>query len=251
MRPFRLPLLLLLCLLPEFSFLSPFPTAVRRTTSVARRTSNKPSGPPLPSAPLGVVWPAKADTGHGAVVVDLFLDLCCPFSKRLLHTVAGGVAASYEGKVTFIFHPVAQPWHGQSSFMHEAALAVLKIEGAEAFWRYAVEVCRRQEEFFDDQTFEKSRLQIYKELVIIANEMGFDSTKIMARLQLAGSGNSGNAVTQRMKWVTKFHRTRGVHVTPTVFVNGLEARIVSSDWKAEDWATFLDWHLSNTPAPTG
>ncbi|OLP73374.1 hypothetical protein AK812_SmicGene47410, partial [Symbiodinium microadriaticum] len=39
--------------------------------------------------------------------------------------------------VTFIFHPVAQPWHGQSSFMHEAALAVLKIEGAEAFWRYA------------------------------------------------------------------------------------------------------------------
>ncbi|CAE7930353.1 unnamed protein product, partial [Symbiodinium sp. KB8] len=27
-----------------------------------------------------------------------------------------------------------------------------------------VEVCRRQEEFFDDQTFEKSRLQIYKAL---------------------------------------------------------------------------------------
>ncbi|CAE7366947.1 unnamed protein product, partial [Symbiodinium sp. CCMP2456] len=160
-----------------------------------------------------------------------------------------GVAASYEGKVTFIFHPVAQPWHGQSSFMHEAALAVLKIQGPEAFWAYAVEVCRRQEEFFDDQTFEKSRLQIYKELVIIANEMGFDSSKIMARLQLAGSGNSGNAVTQRMKWVTKFARTRGVHVTPTVFVNGLEAGIVSSDWKAEEWATFLDWHLSNTPAP--
>ena len=31
-------------------------------------------------------------------------------------------------------------------------------------------------------------------------------------------------VTQHLKWATKFHRVRGVHVTPTVFVNGLEVR---------------------------
>ena len=36
-----------------------------------------------------------------------------------------------------------------------------------------------------------------------------------------------------MKWIIKHHRTRGVHVTPTCFVNGLEAGIVSSGWSAE------------------
>ena len=33
-------------------------------------------------------------------------------------------------------------------------------------------------------------------------------------------------VTQHLKWAVKFHRVRGVHVTPTVFVNGLEVRVV-------------------------
>ena len=43
----------------------------------------------------------------GSVTVELFLDLCCPFSKRMLMTVAGqppaavsgGVAKAFEGKV--------------------------------------------------------------------------------------------------------------------------------------------------------
>lgn len=64
----------------------------------------------------------------------------------------------------------------------------------------------------------------------------FDS---VARLQLAGLGNAGNAVTQRLKWATKLHRARGVHVTPTVHVNGLEASIASSDWTVEEWKAFL------------
>lgn len=200
------------------------------------------AGPPLPSQPMGVPW-SKAG---GPVLVELFLDLCCPFSKRMLHTVAGGVAASFEGKVNFVFHSVVQPWHAQSSYMHEASLAVLKLHGPDAFWKYAVAVTERQDDFFDDEVFEKSRQQIYKDLAILAHEQGFDDKKIMARLQLAGLGNAGNAVTQHLKWAVKFHRVRGVHVTPTVFVNGLEAGIVSSDWNADEWAAFLDWHVNKT-----
>jgi len=44
----------------------------------------------------------------------------------------------------------------------------------------------------------------------------------------ADGGNAGNAMTQHIKWACKYHRGRGVHVTPTVHVNGLEAGIVSS-----------------------
>eukprot|EP00913_Durusdinium_trenchii_P022632 g21255.t1 len=224
-------------------FVSPphfFGPGERRALHRALHRATKPAGPLLPSEPMGVPW----NKAGGSVTVELFLDLCCPFSKRMLMTVAGGVAKAFEGKVNFIFHSVVQPWHAQSSYMHEpgrhmkslcliclfcgqskeASLAVLKLHGRDAFWKYTVALMEQQEDFFDDKVFEKSRQQIYKELAIVAHEQGFDDKKIMARLHLTGLGNAGNAVTQHLKWATRFHRLRGVHVTPTVFVNGLEAR---------------------------
>ena len=42
-------------------------------------------------------------------------------------------------------------------------------------------------------------------------------------------------VTQHLKWATKFHRQRGVHVTPTVFVNGLEVRMLNCQCHMEMW----------------
>ena len=41
------------------------------------------------------------------------------------------------------------------------------------------------------------------------------------------------------RWAVKFHRVRSVHVTPTVFVNGLEAGVVSSGWGGAEWQRFL------------
>ncbi|CAK9057170.1 unnamed protein product [Durusdinium trenchii] len=237
---------LALSLLPAtWLFVSPphfFGPGERRALHRALHRATKPAGPLLPSEPMGVPW----NKAGGSVTVELFLDLCCPFSKRMLMTVAGGVAKAFEGKVNFIFHSVVQPWHAQSSYMHEASLAVLKLHGRDAFWKYTVALMEQQEDFFDDKVFEKSRQQIYKELAIVAHEQGFDDKKIMARLHLTGLGNAGNAVTQHLKWATRFHRLRGVHVTPTVFVNGLEAGIVSSDWKPDEWEAFLDWHVNKT-----
>ena len=43
-----------------------------------------------------------------------------------------------------------------------------------------------------------------------------------------------------IKWAVKYHRCRGVHVTPTVHVNGLEAGIVSSGWSGEQWRAFIE-----------
>lgn len=38
-----------------------------------------------------------------------------------------------------------------------------------------------------------------------------------------------------MKWAVKYHRTRSVHTTPTVFLNGLEAPDISSSWGLDEW----------------
>ena len=149
--------LALLALLPQLPFIVP------RSRTALRAM---PGGPPMPSSPLGVPW----CEAPAAVTVELFLDLCGPFSKCMLLTTQA-VAAAYEGRVCFIFHSVVQPWHAQSSHMHEACLAVLKLHGPKEFWRYAVPQAKkcttaggletpcgreaalfeRQEDFFDDK----------------------------------------------------------------------------------------------------
>ena len=86
--------------------------------------------------------------------------------------------------------------------------------------------------FQDDDTVDKSRKQIYGDLIGLLGTSEtlktVDPSEVFKRLELTGPGNAGNAMTQHIKWACKYHRGRGVHVTPTVHVNGLEAGIVSS-----------------------
>lgn len=72
----------------------------------------------------------------------------------------------------------------------------------------------------DSTTASKTRLQIYDELADIAAGVGIDRAAFLAELAIEGTGNAGNRVTQDMKFAIKYHRTRGVHVTPTVHLNG-------------------------------
>ena len=91
--------------------------------------------------------------------------------------------------------------------------------------------------FKDADTWEKSRGQIYAELVELAKSVGVEG--IDEKLKMKESGEC-NEMTQRLKWAVKYHRCRAVHVTPTVHVNGLEAGIVSSGWTPEQWCAFLE-----------
>jgi hypothetical protein len=97
----------------------------------------------------------------------------------------------------------------------------------------------------DVETWDKSRRQIYAELAALAGEAGADAAQVAAKLQpnpdgvAKGEKNMGTCVKPTMAQTAKFHRKRGVHVTPTVFVNGVEATDVSSAWTGEQFTTFL------------
>ena len=69
---------------------------------------------------------------------------------------------------------------------------------------------------------------------IVAAATGLEAAKIMEMLTV-GEGNSGNKTTGQMKFAIKYHRVRSVHVTPTVFLNGVESPDISSGWTAEQW----------------
>jgi len=194
--------------------------------------------PPLPPKAVGYVLKSPA----GPVRVECFLDLICPFSSKMWRAVIEA-APKASDDVCFIIHQVPQPWHAQGSYVHEAALAVRAI-APDKYPAYISAIFAAYDEgkFKDQDTWDKSRAQINAELVELLGTVDKDlQSAVTEKLAMSdGGGNCGNGMTQDMKWITKHHRTRGVHVTPTVFVNGLEAGVVSSGWTAEQWLKFLE-----------
>ena len=102
------------------------------------------------------------------------------------------------------------------------------------------------ENFYDDSAYSKSRVQMHRELADIAaayvSKDQFE--RLLALKVVEGARNSGNEMTQALKWHTKYHRACGVHVTPTCFLNGIEAAHISSSWTLDQWEEFLTPYLS-------
>ena len=194
--------------------------------------------PPLPSVPAGIKLTSSFSSG---VVVDLFHEVCCPYSKKMFDTVFQSLIPTLEkenliGSIQFLWQSVPQPWHAQSCCMHDAIMAasILDVDKAPT---YILNIFAKQTDFFDDRTKNLSRVQIYENLAAIGGESGYDISSLSALLSLEDvEGNEGlGNVTQHLKWAVKYHRVRGVHVTPTVFINGIEASDVSSGWSDTEW----------------
>lgn len=101
--------------------------------------------PPIPPRPMGTLL-----FGHArpSLVIEVFLDLCCPFSKKMFKVLYEEVMPNYtDGNVDMLFQNVPQPWHAQSSYMHEVALAV-KIVDESKFYEACQAIFAKQENFF-------------------------------------------------------------------------------------------------------
>jgi len=175
--------------------------------------------------------------------LQVFLDLDCPFSRKCFKTLyEGSVIDSYKGKpVQFLVQNVIQPWHPVGSLMHEVSLAVKSMQPS-SFYPFVNCIFDAQESFSDVATENMTRGQVNEALVALAVEVGVSREALQERIALTGGGggNAGSATTQEVKWACKYHRSRGVHITPTVFVNGLEASDISSGWTVGEWKELLD-----------
>jgi protein-disulfide isomerase len=194
--------------------------------------------PPLPPVTSGSSLTKAAPP---KIQIECFLDLICPFSAKMFGTLYEKVIPTLDEDISVTMHHVIQPWHPQGTMVHEAALAVKQVapESYPAYVSAIYSAYTTTGKFKDEDTWNKTRLQIYDDLLEWIPD-GVDKEAVKALLMPTWKGgNEGNAMTQDIKWACQFHRTRGVHVTPTVFVNGLEASVVSSSWTEEDWKKFL------------
>ncbi|PLB44682.1 hypothetical protein P170DRAFT_439931 [Aspergillus steynii IBT 23096] len=176
------------------------------------------------------------------------LDYVCPFSAKLFNTFYSSVKPMiierYQSKLQVIFRQHIQPWHPSSTLTHEAAAAVLRI-APDKFWDFSAALYKRQEEFFDVSVLGETRNATYRKLSGIAGSVGVDENEVLGLLTIRetpaiqGQLNAGNGVTDDIKLMIKSDRVVGVHVSPTVYFNGIEEPGISSSFTTPQWEQWL------------
>lgn len=129
--------------------------------------------------------------------------------------------------------------------MHEAALAVSRLAPSR-FWDFSAALFAEQERYFDVSVANETRAQTYRRLAkLAANTTGLPEAEVYSLLDVPdhpgedGELNVGNKVTDDVKVLVKMARLTGVHVTPTVLFDGVEAREIDSSWTADQWIAWL------------
>ncbi|KAG9093794.1 hypothetical protein FRC07_011414 [Ceratobasidium sp. 392] len=176
--------------------------------------------------------------------VEFYLDFLCPFSAKIFLKAIDPIlkpafadSGKYAGKVKILIRLQPQPWHGSSTFLHEAALAVGRV-APDRFWEYATILFKNQETFFDIPASSLTPTQIREKLAALSPD-GVDKQQVLNLLAHKTTPNGGVDVTDDLKYNIKLGRQNSIHVTPTALWDGLVANDVSSSWGEEEWNKFL------------
>jgi hypothetical protein len=142
------------------------------------------------------------------------------------------------GQVQITMYYVPQPWHPQSATLAEGALAVERVK-PDAVKAFIMGIFDHREKFNDDAAFHLSRVDIYKLMVPHAEAAGLGREEFLEGLAQNPPGQGGIPVTTQLKFYVKHHRAAGVHVTPSVLLNGIADNGISSSWSLQQWKEHL------------
>lgn len=185
---------------------------------------------PIPSRPSGY---QLGDAG-APIVVEMFLDLECPFSKRGWYTVMEVTKAYAPEQVRWVFQLMTLGNHRQS---WDATKAVIAIAGddTQKFVNFTSYIFSRQSEFANEAWKDKTQTEFHELLgeLAIATTDWTDKAKLIERI------NSKDVYAQA-RIPARFATVRGVWSTPTFFINGAEATSLSSASSLKDWQAVID-----------
>jgi len=187
------------------------------------------SGPPLPKQPIGTAFGPR----DAPIQMEVFLDYCCPFSKKAFFVLMDHVLPAMEGKICFYFQHQVQPWHPQSTLLHEAALAVKQVD-PNKFFPYSRVLFENLDNFVDQKVYQKSRKELYEQLATLAKQVGIDSERILKKLEISDT-KEGNDVIGDLKLCIRYARQLDIHVSPTFIINRMKDPVASSSWSVEEW----------------
>lgn len=171
--------------------------------------------------------------------IEVYLDYACPFSGKLYKNWYDNLLplleSKYKGKFQFIFRNYVQVWHPTSNLLHEAGLVVAQLDPAN-FLNFSYILFELIEEFYDTATAHLTRNEIYEKIYQLAIAPHFSETidkktfleSLVIEKTEKNHRNGGNKATNDLKYFTKVGRQNGVHVTPTVLVNGYKDGSIES-----------------------
>lgn len=174
--------------------------------------------------------------------LELYLDYCCPFSAKMFRTLQDDVFPAiranpaWASNLVVVFRQQIQPWHPQSTLLHETALAVLKL-APEQFWTFSRKLFDAQEDFFDVAVKNEGRNDMYKRLAKVAASVGVNENQAYDLLKI--EDKNSNQMIYDVATVVKMNRLTGVHVSPTGVFNGVVQELASA-WKLEQWTEWLE-----------
>lgn len=206
-----------------------------------------------PKTPLG----HRIGAADAPVKLEAWYDFACPFSAKSFLTLTREVLPAAEAKapggVQFLHYQYPQPWHAPGAYAAEVSLAVEVVDPSKYLSTCQYFFERQQELVFDCISYDLTRSEMYSRLAVAASEAsGVDPAAVLEHVAFLGtSPNAGNAVGQLMKWYVKHGRKNGIHVTPTVLVNGIEEPSISSGWTPDAWAEYLDAKLAHVTPGDG
>jgi 2-hydroxychromene-2-carboxylate isomerase len=94
-------------------------------------------------------------------------------------------------------------------------------------------VFARQADFYNRAWFSKSRADLFALFGTYAASLGLDATAFAAQM------NNGT-LTDAVEAGVAYGISRGVHFTPSFFVNDVPAAQPDSTWSLQQWTAFLD-----------
>ncbi|MEL6815360.1 MAG: thioredoxin domain-containing protein [Cyanobacteria bacterium J06598_3] len=185
---------------------------------------------PIPARPSGY----RLGNPSAPIVVEMFLDLECPFSKRGWNNAMKVVAAYGPEQVQWVFQLMTLGNHRQSWDATKAVIAIAHNE-TQKFIDFTSYVFSRQAEFANEAWKDKTQTEFHQLLA----EFAISATAWADKASFIERLNAKDVYAQAR--IPARHATmRGVWSTPTFFINGAEATSLSSGSSLEDWQAVLN-----------
>ena len=153
--------------------------------------------------------------------LELYLDYACPFCLKIFQRWTDGGFFTDDflttHKLQIRFNHVPQPWHLRSIPIHNVGLAVARYK-PEAFWDYSLQLFKDAKETWDDNFNNATPNEFNNVLAEHAHKYtGVDKVLVVDYL---GDKEASTRMAD-LKYFVRYHRTVGVHMTPTVAINGI------------------------------
>lgn len=178
-------------------------------------------------------WTADPlEWGHGPHAFEVFLEPTCPFSGRAFAKLDAFLALVGPKKVTVKIRLQSQPWHMFSGVITRAILAASTTPGgkdAAKTMMAAIYADREAYEFTNHAS---------------GSNMAETPEGLLDRLARASGVDFRQAfdlpdLDREIKWHTKYARQNGIHVSPTMMIDGIAFPNIGSGESVEDWARHL------------